>query len=252
MPLVGLGGADPLVRLVRLQPRLHPGRDRRALRRGRDRDEPRRSGRRARRDGHDLPAHAHLGHRHDRQRRDRRTGRDHGALRLRRVLGRAADRRDRRADRRRRRDPDRPLVDDPVGALSAHGLAGIWGTLSCGLFTAPRLAEYNAIGEGGLVYTGSFEQLGVQALGVAAAFASVFVVSFVVFFADQGHLRPAGEARGGALRPRHRRARHVGLPGAVHAGARLRVPPAGAAGAAADAATGADRAVSAARRAEAR
>jgi ammonium transporter, Amt family len=74
------------------------------------------------------------------------------------------------------------LIDDPVGALSSHGLAGIWGTLSCGLFTAPRLAELNAIGEGGLFYTGSFEQLGVQALGVAAAFSTVFVVSFLVFF----------------------------------------------------------------------
>src|SRR5215204_1080516 len=74
-------------------------------------------------------------------------------------------------------------IDDPVGALSAHGVAGIWGTLSCGLFTAPRLAEYNEIGEGGLFYTGSFEQLGVQALGVAAAFATVFTVSFLVFYA---------------------------------------------------------------------
>ena len=27
-------------------------------------------------------------------------------------------------------------LDDPVGALSAHGLAGIWGTLACGLFTS--------------------------------------------------------------------------------------------------------------------
>ena len=35
-------------------------------------------------------------------------------------------------------------IDDPVGALSAHGMAGIWGTLACGLFTAPRLAKYNA------------------------------------------------------------------------------------------------------------
>jgi ammonium transporter, Amt family len=74
------------------------------------------------------------------------------------------------------------LIDDPVGALSAHGLAGIWGTLACGLFTAPRLAEANGIGEGGLVYTGSFHQLGAQALGVAAAFVAVFVVSYVVFF----------------------------------------------------------------------
>ena len=33
-------------------------------------------------------------------------------------------------------------LDDPVGVLSAHGLAGIWGTLACGLFTAPRFAQY--------------------------------------------------------------------------------------------------------------
>ena len=75
------------------------------------------------------------------------------------------------------------LLDDPVGALSSHGLAGIWGTLSCGLFTSPRLAEYNAIGKGGLVYGKGFEQLGVQALGVVAAFASVFAISFLIFFA---------------------------------------------------------------------
>jgi len=74
------------------------------------------------------------------------------------------------------------LVDDPIGALSAHGLAGIWGTLACGLFTAPRLAEYNEIGQGGLVYTGEIKQLAVQGLGVAAAFTSVFVVSFLIFF----------------------------------------------------------------------
>jgi ammonium transporter, Amt family len=75
------------------------------------------------------------------------------------------------------------VLDDPVGALSAHGIAGIWGTLACGLFTSPRLASYNEIGEGGLFYTGSLEQLGVQALGVAAAFAAVFTVSFLVFWA---------------------------------------------------------------------
>jgi Amt family ammonium transporter len=74
------------------------------------------------------------------------------------------------------------VLDDPVGALSAHGLAGIWGTLSCGIFTAPRLAEFNGVGDGGLWYTGSFTQLGDQALGVGVAFACVFVVSYAVFF----------------------------------------------------------------------
>src|SRR3954454_5833520 len=73
-------------------------------------------------------------------------------------------------------------LDDPVGALSAHGLAGIWGTLACGLFTNPDLAKFNAVGDPGLVYTGSFHQLGVQALGILVAFGSVFVLSFATFF----------------------------------------------------------------------
>jgi Amt family ammonium transporter len=73
-------------------------------------------------------------------------------------------------------------LDDPVGALSAHGLAGIWGTLACGLFTNPDLAKFNAVGDPGLVYTGSFHQLGVQALGIAVAFGAVFVMSIATFF----------------------------------------------------------------------
>jgi ammonium transporter, Amt family len=79
---------------------------------------------------------------------------------------------------------DRKL-DDPVGVLSAHGLAGIWGTLACGLFTAPRFAQYAAIGnpDGGLVYSGSFAQLGHQALGVVVVFALVFVLCLITWFA---------------------------------------------------------------------
>jgi ammonium transporter, Amt family len=75
-------------------------------------------------------------------------------------------------------------LDDPVGALSAHGLAGIWGTLSCGLFTAPRLAQYNAFGDpdGGLFYSGHLTQLAAQALGVAVAFTFVFAMSYGTFW----------------------------------------------------------------------
>ena len=76
-------------------------------------------------------------------------------------------------------------IDDPVGALSAHGLAGIWGTLACGLFTAPRLAEKNAVGEGGLVYTGSFGQLWAQFVGVVSAFVFVFTFSFLTFWGSR-------------------------------------------------------------------
>jgi Amt family ammonium transporter len=75
------------------------------------------------------------------------------------------------------------VLDDPVGALSAHGLAGIWGTLSCGIFTAPSLAKLNAVGDGGLWYTGSLHQLGAQALGIGAAFGAAFASSFAIFWA---------------------------------------------------------------------
>jgi Amt family ammonium transporter len=74
------------------------------------------------------------------------------------------------------------VLDDPVGALSAHGVAGIWGTLSCGIFTSPRLAHLNNVGDPGLVYTGSFRQLGAQALGVVCAFVFVFVISYACFY----------------------------------------------------------------------
>jgi Amt family ammonium transporter len=76
-------------------------------------------------------------------------------------------------------------LDDPVGVLSAHGVAGIWGTLSCGLFTAPRFAEYAGIGdpEGGLFYSGALTQLLDQAIGVVVAFAAVLVLSYLTFLA---------------------------------------------------------------------
>ncbi|MHB8572794.1 MAG: ammonium transporter [Candidatus Dormibacteria bacterium] len=76
---------------------------------------------------------------------------------------------------------DRKL-DDPIGCLSCHGLAGIWGTLSCGLFTDPALASFNGVGGAGLVYGAGFHQLGVQAVGVTAAFSCVFVLSITTFW----------------------------------------------------------------------
>jgi len=72
-------------------------------------------------------------------------------------------------------------LDDPVGALTTHGICGIWGTLAAGVFTLPELAKYNAVGDGGLFYTGSFVQLGRQALGVMVVFTTVFIVSYAVF-----------------------------------------------------------------------
>jgi Amt family ammonium transporter len=76
-------------------------------------------------------------------------------------------------------------LDDPVGVLSAHGIAGIWGTISCGLFTAPRFAEYAGIGnpDGGLLYSGSFAQLAYQALGVVVVFALVLALCLGTWYA---------------------------------------------------------------------
>ncbi len=78
---------------------------------------------------------------------------------------------------------ERLRIDDPVGAVSVHGMAGVWGTLSLGLFALPSQAESLATGQGGLVYTGSFGQLGTQALGLAAVGAFTFTASFGALWA---------------------------------------------------------------------
>src|SRR5947207_3348085 len=69
-------------------------------------------------------------------------------------------------------------IDHPIGAASVHGMAGVWGTLATGLFAVPALASNLATGTGGLVYTGSFHQLGVQALGLVTVGAFTFSMSF--------------------------------------------------------------------------
>lgn len=76
---------------------------------------------------------------------------------------------------------DKLKLDDPVGAIPAHGLLGAWGTLSVGIFASPRLIEAAGAGKAGLLYTGNFAQLGIQAIGIIAVFAFVFVSSSIVF-----------------------------------------------------------------------
>jgi Amt family ammonium transporter len=78
---------------------------------------------------------------------------------------------------------ERIRIDDPIGAIAAHGMAGVWGTLSLGFLALPGQAESLATGTGGLFYTGSFHQLGTQALGLLAVGAFTFTTSFVVLWA---------------------------------------------------------------------
>jgi len=63
-------------------------------------------------------------------------------------------------------------VDDPVGAVSVHGVCGLWGTLSCGLFNM----------ESGLFYGGGLRQLGVQAIGAGTVFVWAFGFGLVLFY----------------------------------------------------------------------
>jgi Amt family ammonium transporter len=73
---------------------------------------------------------------------------------------------------------ERARIDDPIGAVAVHGMAGVWGTLATGLFAMPALADKLATGTGGLVYTGSFHQVGTQLLGLAAVGVFTFTASF--------------------------------------------------------------------------
>ena len=78
---------------------------------------------------------------------------------------------------------ERMGIDDPIGAVAVHGMAGVWGTLATGLFAVPSLASNLATGRGGLLYTGDPHQLGVQALGLVAVGAFTFTASFTVLWA---------------------------------------------------------------------
>lgn len=78
-------------------------------------------------------------------------------------------------------------LDDPIGALSAHGLAGIWGTLAVGIFASPRLILdgagagiwYSVFGDQS--FSSTIGQFGVQTLAVVATFVVVFVLAYVTF-----------------------------------------------------------------------
>jgi Amt family ammonium transporter len=72
---------------------------------------------------------------------------------------------------------DRLQIDDPVGAISVHGLCGIWGTLAVGLW---GLESLGAPGDG-LFVGGGLEVLGVQALGTAVCLGFVALTMWVAF-----------------------------------------------------------------------
>jgi len=67
-------------------------------------------------------------------------------------------------------------IDDPVGAVSVHGVCGAWGTIAVGLFAAEPYGSVN-----GLFYGGGFRLLGIQALGALVAFLYAFLIGLGIF-----------------------------------------------------------------------
>lgn len=59
-------------------------------------------------------------------------------------------------------------LDDVVGAVSVHGICGVWGTLAAGLFLTGNM--YNP------------QQIMVQLAGIGAAFVWVFASAFLMYF----------------------------------------------------------------------
>ena len=75
---------------------------------------------------------------------------------------------------------DRIRIDDPVGAISVHGVCGLWGTLAVGLFA--RYSDgFVATDNAGLLYGGGIDQLLVQLIGSAMVFVWVVATTAILF-----------------------------------------------------------------------
>ena len=96
---------------------------------------------------------------------------------------------------------ERRRIDDPVGAISVHGVNGVWGTLAVGLFAQEKYVQ-NSLGYSvnGLIFGGGVDLLAVQALGVLSVFLWAFPISwgfFKLLNATMGlRVSPEEEVRG--------------------------------------------------------
>ena len=77
-------------------------------------------------------------------------------------------------------------IDDPIGAVPVHGMCGIWGTLSLGLFACGKygstgpIAPDNSAPLAGLFYGGGLQVLKAQIIGSVCITLATFAVAMVV------------------------------------------------------------------------
>jgi Amt family ammonium transporter len=94
-------------------------------------------------------------------------------------------------------------IDDPVGAVAVHGVCGIWGTLSLGLFACGKYGAPGPTGAdnsesavvSGLFYGGGSSQLVAQAIGSATITVATFAAATLLMYAVKvtGTLRVSRE-----------------------------------------------------------
>jgi Amt family ammonium transporter len=74
-------------------------------------------------------------------------------------------------------------VDDPVGAVSVHGINGIWGLISVGLFADGTYGNYSLDPPfaTGLFYGGGFGQIIAQVIGAGICAIWALVTGFILF-----------------------------------------------------------------------
>ncbi|MFH1857198.1 MAG: ammonium transporter [Candidatus Omnitrophota bacterium] len=74
-------------------------------------------------------------------------------------------------------------IDDPVGAVSVHGVCGAWGTLAVGLFAESAYGNISGAGAvNGLFYGGGLTQLTIQLVGMISVFLWVFCSAGIIFY----------------------------------------------------------------------
>ena len=79
---------------------------------------------------------------------------------------------------------DKRGIDDPVGAISVHGVNGAWGCLALGLFADGKYGEgWNGTAGKvvGLFYGGGVSQLLAQTIGVVSCFIITGLLSLIVY-----------------------------------------------------------------------